>query len=87
MSEQRRVEYHPAAAKSLRHMDRVTSERIRAKVRQLADDPKSLARNITRMKGEDGLLRLRVGDWRVIYTESLVILLVLKVAPRSGAYD
>jgi mRNA interferase RelE/StbE len=30
---------------------------------------------------------LRVGDWRVIYTEELLVLLVLKVAPRGGAYD
>jgi mRNA-degrading endonuclease RelE of RelBE toxin-antitoxin system len=31
-------------------------------------------------------MRLRVGDWRVIYTADLVVLLVLKVAPRGSAY-
>lgn len=68
-------------------MDRVTSRRIRAKVDQLADAPETLANNVKALKGEEGLLRLRVGDWRVIYTEDLIVLLVLKVSPRGSAYD
>jgi mRNA interferase RelE/StbE len=32
-------------------------------------------------------MRLRAGDWRVIYTADLVVLLVVKVAPRGAAYD
>ena len=83
----RRVEYSKTAAKALVRMDRATSRRIRAKVDQLAESPESLARNVKALKGEDGLFRLRVGDWRVIYTDDLLVLLVLKVAPRSSAYD
>ncbi len=68
-------------------MDRATSARIRAKIAQLADDPDSLANNITPLKGGDGLSRLRVGDWRVIYTETLVIVSVVRVGPRGGVYE
>ena len=32
-------------------------------------------------------MRLRIGGRRVIYTDDLVILLVLKIAPRGAAYD
>jgi mRNA-degrading endonuclease RelE of RelBE toxin-antitoxin system len=45
------------------------------------------ANNVKPLKGGQGKMRLRVGDWRVIYTESLIILTVLKVGPRGAAYD
>jgi mRNA interferase RelE/StbE len=83
----RRVEYSRQAAKTLMRIDAATSARIRAKVSQLADDPASLANNITPLKGGEGLSRLRVGDWRVIYTETLVIVSVVRIGPRGGVYE
>lgn len=83
----RRVEYARAAAKSLMRMDQATSRRIRVKLEQLATDPASLANNVKRLKDEDDLYRLRIGGWRVIYTGDLLVLLVLKIAPRGSAYD
>lgn len=71
----------------LRRIDAATSKRIRAKVKQLAADPDSLSNNVRRLVGEDNLWRLRVGDWRVIYTMDLVILSVTSVSPRGSAYD
>ena len=70
----------------LQRMDRKTATRIIDKVEQLAIDPASLANNIKRLKGGDGLMRLRVGDWRVIYRDG-VILVVERIALRSKAYD
>jgi mRNA interferase RelE/StbE len=83
----RRVEYGRDAARTLLRMDRATARRIRSKVAQLAVDPEALANNVKALKGSDRLMRLRVGDWRVIYTEDLLILLVIKVAARGSAYD
>lgn len=83
----RRVEYSRQAAKTLMRIDAATSARIRAKVLQLAEDPASLANNITPLKGGEGLSRLRVGDWRVIYTETLVIVSVVRIGPRGGVYE
>jgi mRNA interferase RelE/StbE len=68
-------------------MDRATSSRTRAKVRQLAAEPEALTNNVSALKGEQGLYRLRVGDWRVIFTRDLVVLFVVRVAPRGSAYD
>jgi mRNA interferase RelE/StbE len=82
-----RVEYSREAQRTLRRIDRKTSGRIRSKVRQLADDPDALANNVKALRGNEGLMRLRVGGWRVIYTADLVVLLVLKVAPRGSAYE
>lgn len=83
----RRIEYSREAAKTLLRIDRTTAQRLRAKIQMVASDPAALANNITSLKGDAGLMRLRVGDWRVIYTVDLVVLLVVKVAPRGGAYD
>ena len=41
-------------------------KRIVAKIRQVAADPYSPNRNVTKLQGRDGY-RLRVGDWRIIY--------------------
>ena len=82
-----RVEYSREAVKTLLRIDRATSRRIRQKVDQLASNPEALANNVSALKGGEGLMRLRVGDWRVIYTENLVVLLVIKVSPRGSAYD
>lgn len=81
------VEYSREAQRTLRRIDRKTSKRIRSKVRQLAHDPESLANNVKALRGSEDLMRLRVGDWRVIYTTGLVVLHVLKVASRGSAYE
>lgn len=83
----KRVEYGRDAARTLAQMDRTTSKRIRGKVGQLAAEPEALANNVRALKGSDGLKRLRVGDWRVIFTETLVVVAVQKVASRGSAYD
>ncbi len=64
-----------------------TARLIRAKVEQYAADAASLANNIKAMQGMAGYYRLRVGDWRVIFSETGEIVAVIKIAPRGGAYD
>lgn len=68
-------------------IDRATSRRIRDKIDLLATDPAALTNNVRALRGREGLMRLRVGDWRVIYTADLVVLLVVRVAPRGSAYE
>lgn len=82
----RSVEYSRDAVKTLCRIDRATAQRIRRKVDLLAQDPDAQANNVRALKGGTGLMRLRVGDWRVIYTADLVVLLVMKIGPRGGAY-
>jgi len=82
----KRVEYSREAARTLMRIARSTSKRIRAKIELLVSDPPALVNNVKALKGAAGLMRLRVGDWRVIYTEDLVVLLVLKISPRGSAY-
>lgn len=88
----RPIEYSRQALKALRKMDHATAARIEAKVEQLADDPESLAANVTVLKGavagseEGAVRRLRVGDWRVIYRDGKILRL-RRIAPRGAAYE
>ena len=61
------------------------AERIRDKIRIYADNPAALANNVKRLKSQDGLVRLRVGDWRVVMKDESV-LQVLYVTSRGSAY-
>jgi len=80
------VSYTRAAIRVLRRMPANWSARIRAKVEQYAADRVSLANNVTEMKGTNGAVRLRVGDWRVIMEDGEV-LAVLEIGPRGGIYE
>lgn len=64
-----------------------TARLIRAKIDQYANDPASLANNVKALKGEPGIHRLRVGDWRVVFSEDGSVIAVIRIAPRGRAYD
>lgn len=82
-----KIEYSKQAMKTLLKMPRNTSGLIRRKIQQLATDPHAML-NVVKLTGRPGY-RLRVGDWRIIYEveNDKLIVLVLKIAPRGGAYQ
>lgn len=75
-----------AAARVLSRMPRNTEELIRGKLRQLADDPSALTNNVKALKGGDDRYRLRVGDWRVLFTIEADQVIVHEVGPRGSIY-
>lgn len=79
------IAYKPAAAKALRKMPANSARRIVAKIEAYATDPASQENNIKALRGREGI-RLRVGDWRVIMIDG-VVLDVLEIGPRGSIYD
>ncbi|MGZ2374937.1 mRNA interferase RelE/StbE [Sinorhizobium medicae] len=79
--------YTREALKTLTQIPANVAKRIRSKIEQYAADPASLSNNVKALKGMQGTYRLRVGDWRVIFTEDGKVLAIKKIAPRGGAYD
>ena len=77
---------HRKAEKILKRLDGDTLERIRRAIRGLAIEPRP--EGVKKLAGYDTLYRLRVGDWRIIYAieEEMVIVLVLEISTRGGAY-
>ena len=83
----KRIDYSKDAVKSLRCLPTNTSRLIRSKIEQYAADPAAQANNVKALKGMKGVYRLRVGDWRVLFSETGEIIAVIKVRPRGGAYE
>lgn len=81
------VEYTREATRALARMPRNVRELIESKIQTLARDPFGAA-NVKALVGQPGY-RLRVGDWRVIYDvdSGRVVVRVLRIAPRGGAYE
>ncbi|MHB8621510.1 MAG: type II toxin-antitoxin system RelE family toxin [Chloroflexota bacterium] len=65
-----RVELRPAAARALRKLDPDIQPRIQGAIALLAQDPRPLASRA--LRGRPGF-RIRVGDYRILYTVADVI--------------
>jgi mRNA interferase RelE/StbE len=74
------------AEKGLRKLPRNIAARIVSALQALADDPYPPAAR--KLEGYDDLYRLRIGDWRAIYTvdDAEIIILVLDIGPRKDIY-
>jgi mRNA interferase RelE/StbE len=80
-----RVEVTRSAVKALRRVNAADTARLRGAIAMLAEDPRPPASRP--LRGRDGW-RLRVGDYRVIYTirDDVPLIVVVAVAHRSSAY-
>ena len=76
-----------AAARSLARMPKITEDLIREKLHLYAQEPGSLANNVKALKGEGNRFRLRVGDWRAVFTIEPDRIIVHAVGPRGSIYD
>lgn len=83
----KRIAYSKAALRTLGRIPPKTSAVIRAKINQYAAEPSAQANNVKALKGEAGVYRLRVGDWRILFTEDGQVIAIVKVSVRGGAYD
>jgi mRNA interferase RelE/StbE len=66
-------------------MDSTWARRIATKIEHYASDPISLSNQVKQLAREP-ILRLRVGDYRVLFTEDGVVLQVLKIGHRRDVY-
>ncbi len=83
----KRIAYSKDALRALSRMPANVAVLIRSKIAQYAADPASLANNVKALKGEEGIARLRVGDWRVLFSEDGSVIAIIRVVPRGSAYD
>ncbi|NJN61609.1 MAG: type II toxin-antitoxin system RelE/ParE family toxin [Coleofasciculaceae cyanobacterium RL_1_1] len=81
-----RIEFAKRAAKQFSALPKPERQRIATKIDALSADPRPLG--VKQLTASDGLYRLRIGTYRVIYTiqaEQLLIL-VLKIGHRREVY-
>lgn len=80
------ISYVASAAKVLRKLDRQTARRILEAINRLADDPRPPG--CIMLQGGDGELRIRIGDYRVVYdiVDDELVILILRVGHRREIY-
>lgn len=81
-----RIELRPAAARALRKLDPQVRHRIQGAIALLAKDPRPPGARA--LQGRPGL-RVRVGDYRIIYTvdNDVLLVLVVRLGHRRDIYD
>jgi len=81
-----RIELRPAAVRALRKLDPQVRHRLQGAIALLAQDPRPPAARA--LQGRPGF-RIRVGDYRIVYTVADDVLLVVVVAlgHRREVYD
>jgi mRNA interferase RelE/StbE len=86
MKHEYRVEFGPSVEKNLDKIPRKTRIRILDALEDLRKDPHPSG--CKKLQGEDDLWRIRVGDYRVVYTvvEKKLIVLVVRVAHCKDVY-
>jgi mRNA interferase RelE/StbE len=80
-----RVEVRPAALKALRKIDPADARRIQGAIALLAQDPRPPGARA--LQGRPGL-RVRVGDYRIVYTiqDDVLLVIVVALGHRSEVY-
>lgn len=81
-----RVEVDPAVVKELRRLPRDVVRRVSTAIEGLAVEPRP--RGTKKLTGEDDLYRLRVGEWRLIYSieDRVLTVWVLELGHRRDIY-
>ncbi len=80
------IQYERQAERTIDALDPVIRRRVLNAITALAADPRTVP-NVKALQGQPGY-RLRVGDWRVIYTlqDEVLTVLIIRIAHRRAAY-
>ncbi len=81
-----RIELRPAAVRALRKLDPSVRHRLQGAIALLAQDPRPPAARA--LQGRAGL-RIRVGDYRIIYTvtDDVLLVVVVTIGHRRDVYN
>lgn len=80
------VDFRPAAVRALKRIDHQDRDRLRGAIALLGEDPRPPGAKA--LRGRPGL-RVRVGDYRIIYTvdDNVLVVAVITLGHRRDVYD
>jgi mRNA interferase RelE/StbE len=81
------LRFRPAALRQLRKLDSQIARRIKSTTETLRSEPRPPG--VKALTGQRGWLRIRVGDYRIVYEvrDSELVVLVIQIGHRSQIYD
>jgi mRNA interferase RelE/StbE len=80
------VELTPAARRDLKSLSKDVLKRVDAKILSLAKNPRP--HGVKVLHGHVGFLRIRVGDYRIVYCveDDRLVVLIVRVGHRRDVY-
>ncbi len=83
----RRVEITRDALKTLAKLDKPVRRRLQAAIDRLAEEPRPAG--VVALRARPGHLRLRVGEWRVVYRieDDRLVVIVVDLGHRREIYQ
>lgn len=78
------VKYHKKAVKFINSLSQQDKQRIKSAIQNLLTNP--LKCDIKPLQGYKDLYRLRVGNYRIIYTKDNTILFIADIGNRGDIY-
>jgi mRNA interferase RelE/StbE len=81
-----RIEFSKAAAKVLSDIPKPDIQKLVKRIEKLAADP--YPSGCEKLKGEEGIYRIRQGDYRILYSvvDQKLVVLILKIGHRREVY-
>ncbi len=77
------LSYGKGAEKALKKLDRTAALKILAGCERLKTDPFPDGKHVKKLKGYEDLYRLRVGDFRIVFTIAGSAVTVIEVVPKK----
>ncbi len=80
------IVFRKSARKQIRQLPKLAIGKITTAIDLLADEPRPA--NCKKMQGADDTYRIRIGDYRVIYTvnDRIVTVEIIKIGSRQDVY-
>ncbi|HUO17340.1 MAG TPA: type II toxin-antitoxin system RelE/ParE family toxin [Verrucomicrobiae bacterium] len=80
------LEFTESAVKELRNLDRQTQRRVTEKITALCENP--FPPGVKKLKAEVDHLRIRVGDYRVVYRidGARIVVVTVRIGHRKHVY-
>jgi len=84
-----KIFFEENAKKEFEKIDKPYQKLIAKKLKQLSENFDSLASNLKQLKGKYDYYRLRVADYRVIFSkdDEKIIITILRIGHRKHIYD
>ena len=80
------IQYKRSASEELLELPAIYAHKILAAINNLADDPRPRA--CKKLKGGNHVYRIRIGNYRVVYTisDNILTVVVIKIGHRKHIY-
>jgi mRNA interferase RelE/StbE len=80
------IEFTPTAVKDLKALPKAILKKIDARIALLADDPQP--KGVKKLQGCEELYRVRVGDYRIVYTmeNGKLTIVIVRIGHRKEIY-